>query len=177
MYRSASAVMETRVEAFVHLGDERFDVIETFLKTTSNLPLSVSSVRDKGTHISLRVFDACAVIGPIPFFIARQQFLKRADVISHMAVRIGDDRGRPTHHLIAAKQDILFFERIAKVIGGMARRVNGFQRPAFTPDDIAIFELNVRLIIKVAGACADGQPSVRAVLAVAESGGAGRRLQ
>ena len=85
-------------------------------------------------------------------FRAAQQQVQTGEVGAQIAVG-GDDRARPRHHLVAAKQRVFFGQREADVVGAMSRRVHRAQVPIQSGDDAAVAKLVVGSEVVVDAAC------------------------
>ena len=136
---------------------------------------------DQETHVAWAVMDFRSVAREIQILIPRRQHFQRGHVVDHRPVRRRHDRRRPTHHVIAHKKHLSILPRESQMIGGMARRRHGLQRPPGSLDGLAIAHRNVGPEVAVgAGFRGDffaliARPR-RTMRALGIDGGAGGRL-
>ena len=106
------------------------------------------------------------------------ELFKRSHVVRHGAIRRRHDRCRPSHHMVAGKQQIGSSQGKGHVVRRMARRRQCLDAPARTGDHFAVFQRDIRNEIAVgAGLPALGVPDMqrtrRAMRALGVSLGAG----
>lgn len=67
-----------------------------------------------------------------------QQVVERVQIRLHVTVRRVDHDRRALHDVIAGKQQALFEQQVAKVIGGVPRRVQHLQDTGLGGDQVAM---------------------------------------
>ena len=82
--------------------------------------------------------------GPEGFKIHRLDLVEAGHIVAHIAIRRGDDCGRPAHDMVAGQAGVLFAQLEADMVAGVAGSLDDVQRPAGAGDDIAVANLNVR---------------------------------
>lgn len=91
-----------------------------------------------------------------------QQVVERVQIRLHVTVRRVDHDRRALHDVIAGKQQALFEQQVAKVIGGVPRRVQHLQDTGLGGDQVAMPGLVVRPEPGVLGTAGGaGQPNRR----------------
>ena len=141
--------MEAWVDAFIHFGDHVRDCDQAFVDRPQNLALALLAMAHQAARIAPRLLHRLAMRRIVERFFPIDELGEAFHIGLHVAVRRGDDGGRPAHDMIAGEDRVRLMQRKAEMIGGMTRRGNGFERPAVLRDDFAIAEYAVRRVAAV----------------------------
>ena len=88
-----------------------------------------------------------------------------------------DHAGRPAHHVIAGEQRAAFLQRIAQVVGGVARCGHRSQRPVRPAQAVAVAQYLVGNIVAVERGIGARAVPFQRQRGAADDRGAGRRFQ
>ena len=180
-HRQAGGAGQTRVEADIDRAHQGRDVGRPLGQPVQDRRLAALAVADIGLHEARRVADDVAMARQIDALVAAGELVERRHVVAHRPVGRRDDRGRPAHHVVAGKHQVLLAQRKRHVVGGVAGRRDGFEREAVAAHHLAVGERLVGAEIGVvagveARRLADMQRPRRPVRSLAIGPGAGQRL-
>ena len=122
-----------------HVGNPAHSVAEA----GDDLLLALAAVGDECTDVGLRIVDARPVGRPVAGVVAIKQPREAPQVVAHVAVRRGDDTGRPPHDVVAGEEDPVFAQGEADVVRGVARGVHALEGPAVPFYDVAVAHLDL----------------------------------
>src|SRR5271166_5113962 len=91
----------------------------------------------------LRLMNGRAVAGIIDGLTSLDEKIERPHIIAHVSFGRGDHACIPAHHMVARKKNVLAGHKEAKVIGRMARRVDGLRLPSLAVNMSAMLKRDV----------------------------------
>ncbi len=143
---------EALVDVGVEARDEVLDATGAGLERVQDLVDPLLAVFGVGVDEGRHLADGRAVGGPECGEASGADAVEARQVVGHVAVGRGDDRGRPAHDVVAGEAGVLFLQGVAEMVGGVAGGRDGFHGPAGTRDLAAAAEAHVGTeVVVVAG--------------------------
>jgi hypothetical protein len=147
--RKSRRVGKRRVDAFVDVGDyQRYRCVSS-IEPGEDRFFAPAAMLDQRADETLRLLDRAAVPGSINFVFAGQK--QRGHVVAHCAIRGHDDRGRPSHHMVAREQSVFLQQGEGLMVHRVAGRLDADEGAISCLDRIAVVQDRVGRISGIMG--------------------------
>src|SRR6516164_1145554 len=178
VHRPSGREAQPRLKPHIEPPDDRIDMSDAGGEAVEDAGLALAAMSDEGADVGLRLGDRRSVRRPIDRVAAAQQFVERGQVGGHVTVRRRYHARRPTHDVVAAKQNSIIRQREAKMVRGMAGGVDRLETPTLAGDGVAVAHGHIRNEVPVPPFLDPGLAAPSSGMrAVTPGRGPGRRLQ
>lgn len=80
---------------------------------------------------------------PVNAVVPRQKLFETGKVVRHIPIGWCNNRGRPAHNMVAAEQRVFLTQRVAKMVGCVARGVHASQGETVAGDAVRIAQHDI----------------------------------